>query len=56
MVIDPICLVRFLVWGAVVLLGWSVVAALLKTDLFAPLLVKWRGMSRFQQGMLVSVR
>ena len=50
---DPVSLVRFLVWGAVVLLGWSAVAALLQTDLFAPLLVKWRGMSRFQKGMVV---
>ena len=55
MFIDSVYLVRFLVWGAVILFGWSAVAALLKTDLFAPLLVKWRGMSRFQKGMIVSV-
>ena len=55
MFIDSVYLVRFLVWGAVILFGWSAVAALLKSDLFAPFLAKWRGISRFQKGMIVSV-
>lgn len=47
MFIDSVYVVRFLVWGAVILLGWSAVAALLQSDLFAPFLAKWRGLSRF---------
>ena len=53
--VDSVFVIRFLVWGAVVFLGWSAVAALLQSDFFAPLLVKWREMSRFQKGMIVSV-
>ena len=50
MFIDSVYVVRFLVWGAVILLGWSAVAALAQTGLFSPLLEKWRGLSRFQKG------
>ena len=55
MFIDSVYVVRFLVWGAVILLGWSAVAALAQTGLFSPLLEKWRGLSRFQKAMIVSV-
>ena len=55
MFIDSVYVVRFLVWGAVILLGWSAFAALLQSDLFAPFLAKWRGITRFQKGLIVSV-